>query len=81
MSRVRFEASTDGVIAILITILVLEIHLPDTRHTWATVWHMAPVFAAGKLGNQNGAHVLCHQLGDALCRHHCTTAAVCGLGH
>jgi uncharacterized membrane protein len=46
MSRVRLEAFADGVIAILITILALEIHLPDTRHTWVTVWHMAPVFAA-----------------------------------
>lgn len=46
MSRARLEAFTDGVIAILITILVLEIHLPDTQHSWTVVWRMAPVFAA-----------------------------------
>lgn len=33
MSRARLEEFADGVIAILITILALEIHLPDTRHT------------------------------------------------
>lgn len=46
MSRQRLEAFTDGVIAILITILVLELRLPDTKHTWAALGGMLPVFAA-----------------------------------
>ena len=34
MPKLRLETFTDGVIAILITIMVLELHMPD-----GTSWH------------------------------------------
>ncbi|GKT03015.1 TMEM175 family protein [Furfurilactobacillus entadae] len=40
MSKARIEAFTDGVMAIIITILVLDIHLPE-QHTWASLGHVA----------------------------------------
>ena len=46
MSKTRLETFTDGVIAILITILVLELHLPASTHSWSALWRMGPVFAA-----------------------------------
>jgi len=33
MKKERFEAFTDAVIAIILTILVLEIHLPSHDHS------------------------------------------------
>lgn len=46
MSRARLEAFTDGVFAILITILVLEIRLPEANHSWHALIPLIPVFAA-----------------------------------
>lgn len=46
MKKERFEAFTDAVIAIILTILVLEIHLPDDNHSWQALTAMAPQFFA-----------------------------------
>jgi uncharacterized membrane protein len=43
MSKVRLEAFSDGVIAILITILVLELKVPHGT-TWETLKPLLPVF-------------------------------------
>ncbi|MYV05927.1 MULTISPECIES: TMEM175 family protein [Furfurilactobacillus] len=37
MSKSRIEAFTDGVVAIIITILVLDLKLPE-QHTWAALF-------------------------------------------
>lgn len=49
MSFTRFEAFSDGVFAIAITLLVIEIHVPDiTGHSFSEamqeLWHLAPHF-------------------------------------
>ncbi|MCH4011814.1 MAG: DUF1211 domain-containing protein [Furfurilactobacillus sp.] len=43
MSKSRIEAFTDGVVAIIITILVLDLKLPE-QHTWAALWQMRMPF-------------------------------------
>ena len=43
MSKDRLEAFSDGVIAILITIMVLELHAPE-HATWAALLPLWPVF-------------------------------------
>ena len=43
MSKDRLEAFSDGVIAIIITIMVLELHAPE-HATWAALLPLWPVF-------------------------------------
>jgi uncharacterized membrane protein len=43
MEKTRLEAFSDGVIAIIITIMVLEIKIPQTAD-WSGLWALAPVF-------------------------------------
>jgi uncharacterized membrane protein len=45
MPKGRLEAFSDGVIAILITIMVLDLHTPDET-TWAALGHEVPVLLA-----------------------------------
>src|SRR6188768_983958 len=41
----RVEAYSDAVIAIIVTIMVLEMHAPE-EHGWAALLHLWPVFTA-----------------------------------
>lgn len=43
MTKARIEAFSDGVIAIIITIMVLELHAPHGR-TWADFQPLVPIF-------------------------------------
>lgn len=43
MTKTRLEAFSDGVIAIIITIMVLELKVPHDS-AWANIQHLAPVF-------------------------------------
>ena len=43
MSTNRLEAFSDGVIAIIVTIMVLELHTPS-QPTLAALWKVAPIF-------------------------------------
>jgi len=45
ISKNRLEAFSDGVIAIIITIMVLELKVPE-GHDWKALMPMAPVFAS-----------------------------------
>ena len=45
MKTSRLEAFSDGVLAIVITIMVLELKVPDSTGTWA-LRRLAPLFAA-----------------------------------
>jgi TMEM175 potassium channel family protein len=46
MRTTRLEAFSDGVIAILITIMVLELHLPEGSGNWAALRTISPTFLA-----------------------------------
>ncbi|MFL1696375.1 TMEM175 family protein [Weissella kandleri] len=46
MNKERFEAFTDAVIAIIMTILVLDIHLPTDDHSIHPIIAIAPSFIA-----------------------------------
>lgn len=43
MTKTRLEAFSDGVIAIIITIMVLELKIPHTTN-WEEVKHLVPIF-------------------------------------
>ncbi len=43
MTKTRLEAFSDGVIAIIITIMVLELKVPHSAD-WETIQHLVPVF-------------------------------------
>jgi len=43
MTKARLEAFSDGVIAILITIMVLELHVPH-EVTWEALRGLVPIF-------------------------------------
>jgi uncharacterized membrane protein len=43
MGKGRLEAFSDGVIAIIITIMVLELKIPHSTDLWA-LWELGPVF-------------------------------------
>ena len=45
MNKSRLEAFSDGVLAIIITIMVLEIKVPHTAN-WQELQHLLPVFAS-----------------------------------
>jgi len=44
MTKGRLEAYSDGVIAILITIMVLELRAPEGDDTWAVLLHLRSTF-------------------------------------
>ena len=44
MNKTRLEAFSDGVIAILITIMVLELRIPEGAADWEALQPIAPVF-------------------------------------
>ncbi len=46
MHKNRLEAFSDGVLAIVITILVLELKLPHGEKDFGALWQLAPVFAS-----------------------------------
>jgi uncharacterized membrane protein len=43
MEKTRFDALSDGIIAIIITIMVLEMKTPHEA-TWAALSHILPIF-------------------------------------
>lgn len=46
MKKERFEAFTDAVIAIILTILVLELYLPEDDHSWMAILDVRMKFFA-----------------------------------
>jgi uncharacterized membrane protein len=52
MSKTRLEAFSDGVIAIILTIMVLELKVPK-EPTWAALGHLWPVYIAYALSFGN----------------------------
>jgi transmembrane protein TMEM174 (potassium channel) len=70
MSRTRFEALSDAVIAIIITIMVLELKVPHGTD-WQALRPLVPVFLAYVLSEQPSPHAACdgarqrrHPLGE-----------------
>jgi len=48
VNKTRLEAFSDGVVAIIITIMVLELKVPH-ESTWQALWNLLPVFTSYSL--------------------------------
>ena len=69
MTKSRLEAFSDGVIAIIITIMVLELRVPEDSADWHALEELAPVFCTYVLSfvflgiYWNNHHYLIHAAG------------------